>query len=73
MFSRISKDKQKEMLEVESGCNFDWRTLRLWTSFYENQAHHVEWVLAFDSSENTLIFDDIWLEENKSPCPLLEV
>ena len=40
---------------------------------YENQAHYVKWVIALDSSYRALVFDNIWLEENKSSCPLIDV
>ena len=34
------------------------------------KAHHIEWVIAPDSSCHVLIFEQPWLEENKSPLPL---
>ena len=34
---------------------------------------HVEWVIALDSSYRALVFDSIWLEENKSSFPLIDV
>ena len=41
--------------------------------FYENRAHHVEWVIALDSSYGDFVFESVWLEENKSSCPLIDV
>ena len=42
-------------------------------SFHENQAHHVKWLIALYSSYRALVFDSVWLEENKSSCPLRDV
>ena len=41
--------------------------------FHKNQAHHVKWVIALGSSYRALVFYSIWLEENKSSCPLIDV
>ena len=42
-------------------------------TFHENQAHHVKWVIALDLSYRALVFDSIWLEGNKSSCPLIDI
>ena len=41
--------------------------------FPRELAHHVKWVIALDSNCLYLIFDGVWLEGNKSSCPLIDV
>ena len=67
MFSRISRGKQET---VRIWLQLDWRTSCCWESSFKSQAHHIEWVIATDSSYRVLISRRHWLEENKSPLPL---